>query len=113
MFHKIRSIVLVCCVVLGMAATNSWATATSKDEVTKEQSTRSIKKEEVVTKVNINTVDLETLQKIKHMSKKKASSVIEYRNKHGAFKSLDELLNVNCRGIHREWLAKVSKYLTL
>ena len=63
--------------------------------------------------VNINSVDVTTLQKIKGMSKKKAQAIVDYRKQNGPFKSLEDLLKVNCRGIHKNWLEKVSKFLTL
>jgi competence protein ComEA len=63
--------------------------------------------------VNINTTDVASLQKVKGMSKKKAQAIVEYRDKNGPFKSLEDLLKVNCRGIHKKWLDKISKLLTL
>ena len=113
MLHKICRIILICGVTLGVF-TNSWAAvAVSEDKIIKEQTTKIVEQEKPVEKVNVNTADVESLQKVKYMSKKKASSIIEYRSKYGIFKVLDDLLKVNCRGIHKEWLVKVSKYLTL
>jgi len=63
--------------------------------------------------ININTVEVAVLQKAKGMSKKKAQAIVDYRTKNGPFKSLDDLLKVKCRGIHKNWLDKVSKYLSL
>ncbi len=63
--------------------------------------------------ININSADVATLQKIKSMSKRKAQAIVEYRDKNGPFKSLEDLLKVNCRGIHKKWLDKVSKFLTV
>jgi competence ComEA-like helix-hairpin-helix protein len=69
--------------------------------------------EEKAERVNINTADLETLQKIKYFGKKKAQAVIEYRNKNGVFKSPDDLLKVKARGLNQKWLDKISKSLTV
>jgi competence ComEA-like helix-hairpin-helix protein len=63
--------------------------------------------------VSINTTDVTSLQKVKGMSKKKAQAIVEYRDKNGPFKSLEDLLKINCRGIHKKWLDKISKFLTL
>ena len=64
-------------------------------------------------KVNINTASVETLQVMKFMSKTKAQKIVKYREEHGPFKSLNELLNVKCRGIHQDWLNKVSNMFTI
>ena len=64
-------------------------------------------------KININSADLSEIQKIKGMSKTKAKAIVDYRTKNGPYKSLEELLNVKCRGIHKNWLDKVSKFLTV
>ena len=45
--------------------------------------------------VNINSADAETLAaELKGVGEKKAQLIVDYRQKHGAFKSLDELENV-------------------
>ena len=64
-------------------------------------------------KVNINTAGVEVLQNMKFMSKTKAQKIVKYREEHGPFKTLDELLNVKCRGIHQNWLDKVSDMFTI
>ncbi len=64
-------------------------------------------------RVNINNVSVETLQNMKFMSKTKAQKIVKYREEHGPFKSLDELLNVKCRGIHQNWLDKVGSMFTI
>ncbi len=64
-------------------------------------------------RVNINTASVETLQNMKFMSKTKAQKIVKYREEHGPFKSLDELLSVKCRGIHQSWLDKIKDMLTI
>lgn len=45
--------------------------------------------------ININTADKETLMSvIKGVGEKKAEAIILYREKNGAFKSIDELSNI-------------------
>lgn len=64
-------------------------------------------------KTNINSADVIALQKIKGFGKKKAQAVIEYRNKNGIFNSLEDLLKVKCRGLNKNWLDKMNKFLTV
>lgn len=71
------------------------------------------KKEQAQGSVNLNTAEITQLQKIKYFGKKKAEKVLEYRKQHGNFKSVDELLNVKCRGINQKWLNKVKKFLSV
>ena len=52
--------------------------------------------------ININSADKETLTKVKGISKKKAQAIVNYRNQNGPFKTLEDLLKVNCRGIHKK-----------
>ena len=45
--------------------------------------------------ININTADAESLAKeLKGIGQIKAQAIIEYREKHGAFKTIDALANV-------------------
>jgi competence protein ComEA len=61
--------------------------------------------------ININTADKETLMSvIKGVGDKKAEAIIIYREEHGDFKSVDELVNVKGIGQgtidkHREQLS--------
>lgn len=51
--------------------------------------------------ININTADIETLNKeLSGVGKTRAEAIIAYRKKHGPFKSVDELINVEGIG-HR------------
>ena len=56
-------------------------------------------------KVNLNTADAETLQReLLGIGEVKAQAIVAYRDEHGAFASVDELLEVN--GIGEATLAK-------
>ncbi|OPL15868.1 MAG: hypothetical protein AVO38_09255 [delta proteobacterium ML8_D] len=44
--------------------------------------------------INLNTADQATLESISGIGPAKASAIIKYRNEHGSFKSVDELLNI-------------------
>lgn len=46
-------------------------------------------------KVNINTADLEVLQKLSGIGKSTAEAIIEYREKNGKFSSIDDIKNVS------------------
>ena len=62
-------------------------------------------------KVNINTADETALTSVKGVGKSKAKAIIAYREKNGAFKSVDELTKV--KGIKEKSLAKFSDQLTV
>ena len=62
--------------------------------------------------ININTADKETLMAvIKGVGDKKAEAIIQYREKNGPFKSIDELSNV--KGIDVGILEKNKDSLTI
>lgn len=62
-------------------------------------------------KVNINTADETALMSIKGIGKTKAKSIIEYRQKNGAFKTVDELTKV--KGIGEKSLGKFKDQVTV
>jgi len=72
-----------------------------------------IKTEDAVQRININTADAAALQKIKGFGKKKAEAIVEYRNKNGIFRSVEEVLKIKVRGLNQKWLDKVGKFLTI
>lgn len=111
---KFRNIILLVG-ALGVAISVSAATNQSLPVNNNSAQITSVhhKKLKIVAVVNINTVDEGKLQKVKFVGKSKAKKIIEYRNQHGVFKSVDELLNVKCRGINQKWLERVKKYITV
>ena len=61
-------------------------------------------------KINLNTVDLETLSHACHgIGKKRAEAIIGYRTSHGGFKSIDELAEV--KGIGKLYVKRHEKQL--
>ena len=64
-----------------------------------------------VIKVNINQASFKDLLEIPYMTETKAASLIVYREAHGDFKHLDELLNVKNIGVAT--LEKIKPYITL
>ena len=67
--------------------------------------------EETMEKININTADLEQLQRLPGIGEVLAQRIITYRDKNGEFKSISELTNVE--GIGLERLDKIMDYITL
>lgn len=62
--------------------------------------------------VNINSADAETLSRnIKGVGEKRAAAILRYREEHGPFKSLDDLLQVP--GINASILEKNRKRLAI
>lgn len=50
---------------------------------------------EEVTMVNINTADVEELKQLPNVGVKIAQNIVEYREEHGSFKTVEEIKNVS------------------
>ena len=61
--------------------------------------------------VNINTASVHHLQRISGIGETKAMAIVEYREAHGGFKSVDELVNVS--GIGEKTLETMRDKLTV
>lgn len=62
--------------------------------------------------VNINTADAATLAgTLKGVGLKKAEAIVAYRDEHGPFKSVDDLVNV--KGIGEKSLEQFRSYVSL
>jgi competence ComEA-like helix-hairpin-helix protein len=62
-----------------------------------------------VTTLNINTVEVATLQQHPYIRWQAANAIVQYRQQHGRFQSVDQLLQINI--ITPEMLAKMAPYL--
>jgi competence protein ComEA len=62
-------------------------------------------------KVNINTADAAGLAALKGIGEKKAQAIIEYREKNGPFKSVDDLVHV--KGIGEKTVADLKDQITV
>lgn len=70
------------------------------------------KEEDVISaKININTANLKTLQKLTGIGPTYAKRIIDYRIEHGSFKSIDELLKI--KGIGKKRLEKIKPFIKL
>jgi len=61
--------------------------------------------------INVNTADLLVLQQIKGIGRKRAKSIVAYREQHGYFESLDNLSQV--KGISRQTVRKLHGQLVV
>lgn len=62
-------------------------------------------------KININTADIDKLTMLPGIGEVIAQRIIDYRQQHGKFRSVDELMNVE--GIGESRLTNITKYITV
>lgn len=62
-------------------------------------------------KININTADIVSLAKHYYIHKKEAVIIVRYRDHHGPYKKIEDLLNTGA--IDRDWLNKAGPYLSV
>jgi competence protein ComEA len=65
----------------------------------------------VISIVNINTADIDTLSSLPGVGPKKAESIVTYRELNGSFNSVDELQNV--KGIGKRMVEKLVDRVTI
>ena len=68
-------------------------------------------KKEEIEKISINSADLNGLMEIPYVGEKTALLIIEYRNTHGSFKTLEEIMEV--KGIGPKKYEKMKDYIRL
>ncbi len=61
--------------------------------------------------INLNTATQKELQSLPYIGPKIAALIIEYREKHGPFKSIDELLEI--KGIGQKKLERIKPYVSV
>ena len=62
-------------------------------------------------KVNLNTASAQELTNLRGISDKTAQAIVEYRQSHGPFKSVEELVEV--KGIGDKLLASLKEHVTI
>jgi len=66
---------------------------------------------QAISKIDINSADVETLAQLPGIGQKTAEKIISYRKTNGQFKNIDDLLNV--KGIGQKKLDKMKAFITL
>jgi competence protein ComEA len=61
--------------------------------------------------INLNTADKAALESISGIGPAKAEAIIKYRDEHGSFKSVDELLNI--KGIGPKILENIKEQVEI
>ena len=87
------------------------ACITEEDEKAKLDSNKNETSNVPAGKVNINTADSETLQTLDGIGEAKAKAIIEYRNKNGDFKNIEDIKNVS--GIGDSVYEKIKENITI
>lgn len=72
---------------------------------------KNIQSEEESKKININTATLEQLKTLNGIGDAKAKLIIDYRNEHGIFNSIDDLKNIS--GISDKIFEKIKNNITI
>lgn len=62
-------------------------------------------------RININTATKTDLEAIRGIGPKAAEKIVEYRQEHGRFKRVEDIMKVN--GIKEKGLEKIKIYLTV
>lgn len=107
-FEKIKDRITVSTVNTVNMANNTPSTTQSTTQNNQSQNgNKNISPE----KININTANLEELQKLPGIGPSKAQAIIDYREKVGKFKSIEEIKNV--KGIGEKTYEKLKELITI
>lgn len=91
------------CLVNGNSVINSNENTDDRGE--------NVQSEEESKKININTATLEQLKTLNGIGDAKAKLIIDYRNEHGIFNSIDDLKNIS--GISDKIFEKIKNNITI
>ena len=98
-------------VMFGLGLMAALALASAASAAQKEESEKSGKKVVAATTVNINTASAAELESLPGVGAKTAQRIVDYRQKNGAFKKIEELMNV--QGIGEKGFLKIKDCLTV
>ena len=65
----------------------------------------------ILKKINLNKISEDELKKHPYISWNQAKLIVSYRNMHGAFKNVNELLKIGA--LKKEWLEKIKAYFEI
>ena len=92
-------------------ATTPPAAATPVPAATAPKATAPAEAKATAAKVNINTADEAGLMSVKGIGEKRAKAIIEYRQKNGPFKTVDDLTKV--KGIKAKAFSRIKDQVTI
>lgn len=81
------------------------------DEAAEQQTESKTEESKSDGRVNINTADAERLMTLPGIGASKAESILAYREEHGRFSSVEELMNIT--GIKEGVYSKIENYITV
>ena len=98
-------------VMFGLGLMAALALASAASAAQKEESEKTGKKVVAATTVNINTASAAELEALPGVGARTAQRIVDYRQKNGAFKKIEELMNV--QGIGEKGFLKIKDRLTV
>jgi len=103
-----RRLMLVFLIILGLASsTTAQSTGAPKSQKAKAPKTVAA----LVTPVNLNTATAAQLDALPGIGKSTAQRIVEYRQKNGGFKKIEELMNV--KGVGEKSFLKLKPLITV
>lgn len=93
---------------------DTFALSRSKGELPQDADIRNLSGSQLLTinkRININTATKTDLEAIRGIGPRTAEKIVEYRQEHGRFKRVEDIMKVN--GIKEKGLEKIKIYLTV
>jgi len=106
MFRTVLSLVAVASLLATVPAG-----AQAPDSKSASRSSRSAAKPALTSPININTASAGELDNLPGIGAKTAARIVEYRQKNGPFKKIEELMNV--RGVGEKNFLKLKEHITV